>query len=389
MAKYADPIKVCFATWQYPPDKGGVGRSAQRIATYLVESGFEVHVFVPDTSTPFSDDIPTPVIENGIHLYRVPTGASVSGKEQAMFLTIKHYDDLISFDIFHGFFLPIAYPCILVAGRTKRPVIASIRGVDGFGLLANLDYFPYISAAVERASWITSVNSALLDNVSAISDIENRSSFIPNSIDATTFPKWKPKSENSGTIGTVAIFRSKKNLPLLISAYAKIDPKFRRRLLLVGEFAEYSNPEKANAIDTERAKITALIKKHALNCEVDITGFLDKAGVQAQLLNMNVYVQCSKYEGLPNALLEAAAVGLPIVSTATDGMKDVLVDGESALLVPPDDPNRLAQAIEMILMDDTLAQKLSEGALKLSEQLSPEYERDLWIQLYYRLLEIK
>ena len=102
-----------------------------------------------------------------------------------------------------------------------------------------------------------------------------------------------------------------------------------------------------------------------------------------------MYVQCSKYEGLPNALLEAAAVGLPIVSTATDGMKDVLVDGESALLVPPDDPNRLAQAIEMILTDDTLTQKLSEGALKLSKQLSPECERELWVQLYYRLLEMK
>ena len=55
----------------------------------------------------------------------------------------------------------------------------------------------------------------------------------------------------------------------------------------------------------------------------------------------------------------------------------------------PDDPTRLAHAIEMILTDDTLAQKLSQGALKLAEQLSPACERDLWVQLYYQLLDMK
>jgi len=101
---------------------------------------------------------------------------------------------------------------------------------------------------------------------------------------------------------------------------------------------------------------------------------------------MHVYVQCSAFEGLPNTLLEAASLGIPLVATAVGGMREVLTDEETALLVPHGEPAKLARAIERILTDDDLALRLSAGARRLTAELSAEHEFAEWISLYRRLL---
>ncbi len=270
----------------------------------------------------------------------------------------------------------MAYPCILVAHKGKRPVIASIRGTDCVTFLTN-ELMPYITTVLQNASWVTSVSSDLLDTASVFSDISSRSSFIPNSIDHTVFPKWKIENTNRGTVGTVALFRPKKNIPLLINAYAELSKDVRERLLLVGEFSEESS---------EQEKVITLIEQRGLDSEVQITGFVSKDDVQCYLQSMSVFVQCSRHEGLPNALLEACATGVPIVASAIDGMKDILEHGKSALLIPPDSQKDLTSAIKLVLSDDSLAQELSQGALELAEQLRPEKEKRIWLDLYSRLL---
>lgn len=67
-------------------------------------------------------------------------------------------------------------------------------------------------------------------------------------------------------------------------------------------------------------------------------------------------------EGLPTALIEASAFGKPIVTTDVIGTRDLVTDGETGLVVPPRDPRALADALERVLVDDALAERLRRAA---------------------------
>lgn len=84
------------------------------------------------------------------------------------------------------------------------------------------------------------------------------------------------------------------------------------------------------------------------------------------LAALDVFCIASTYEGTPLALFEAMAAGRAIVSTAVDGCREVLVDGETGLLVPPADPARLATALERIVEDAALRRRLADSARKAS-----------------------
>ena len=81
-----------------------------------------------------------------------------------------------------------------------------------------------------------------------------------------------------------------------------------------------------------------------------------------RMLEAAVYVVPSLFEGTPLAMMEAMATGLPAVGTATCGMKDVIKDGINGLLVPVRDPAALAAALDMVLTDRGLRERLGRQA---------------------------
>ena len=87
-----------------------------------------------------------------------------------------------------------------------------------------------------------------------------------------------------------------------------------------------------------------------------------------EIRDMGMFVMTSRYEGMPNALIEAMACGLPCVCTDCDfGPAELIRDGESGLLVPVDDVTAIAAAMGSIADDSVLAEKLSRGALEIRQ----------------------
>jgi len=86
-------------------------------------------------------------------------------------------------------------------------------------------------------------------------------------------------------------------------------------------------------------------------------------------------------DGLPVALMEAAACGLPLISTAVAGIPELVVDGVTGFLVPQRDPEALAEAIDRLLRDDALRERMGQAARRRVEE---EFSRELNGQ---RLLE--
>jgi glycosyltransferase involved in cell wall biosynthesis len=90
----------------------------------------------------------------------------------------------------------------------------------------------------------------------------------------------------------------------------------------------------------------------------------------------------SRWEGLPLVALEALAAGTPIVATAVRGIRELLTDGENALLVPPGDPEALASAIRRLLADRSLAEALAGNGRRLSEQYGEGQMVASFLELY-------
>jgi glycosyltransferase involved in cell wall biosynthesis len=82
---------------------------------------------------------------------------------------------------------------------------------------------------------------------------------------------------------------------------------------------------------------------------------------------MNVFVLPSLYEGFGIVLLEAMAAGVPIVATNVDGIKEVVIDGVSGILVPPKNPEAIASAVTKIIESPHLAGDLVDEGIKRSK----------------------
>ena len=104
--------------------------------------------------------------------------------------------------------------------------------------------------------------------------------------------------------------------------------------------------------DTEyESRLRALTQKLGLGGHVHFAGFHDS--VYPFLAAMDVYVHPALMEGFGIAVLEAMAMRKPVVATTTGGLPEIVQDGQTGLLVPPGEPNALAQAIVNLLQDST------------------------------------
>jgi glycosyltransferase involved in cell wall biosynthesis len=338
----------------------------------LAEEGYEVDV-VTDAAEARSDVATITSREDGATVHRVSHDYESLRSAFHTFRVVRRIDAQRNYDLFHSFFLSYANLCTEIA--KGRPVITSIRGGDENGLTLSPFFLSQFTKALRKASWVTSVNHTYLENMGRHVNLGNKSSVIRNGV-ARTSATWGLGETNRGVIGTVGQFRQEKDIPLLIRSYREVTPSFRRKLLLVGDFADVR----------ERDWSATLTNEFELEREIEITGHLSHAEAVKHYRSMHAYVHCSSREGMPNSLLEAAAAGVPLIATASEGVREILTDGQDAMVVPHGYPQLLGAAVERVLRDDALATRLSEAAQVLAGRYSLARERAEWLELYDRLL---
>jgi len=135
-----------------------------------------------------------------------------------------------------------------------------------------------------------------------------------------------------------------------------------------------------------RGELEAQARQLGLGEAVIFTGL--RSDIPALLAAMDVLVFSSRWEGLPVTLLEGMAAARPVVATAVDGIRTVSIPGETALLVPPDDPQALAQACLRLGSDLHLARRMGQaGRARVIEHYSIDAMIDRVAQVYSSLLQ--
>lgn len=146
---------------------------------------------------------------------------------------------------------------------------------------------------------------------------------------------WFSSEEKIPVILGVGKLEQQKDFPNLIRAFAKVRQVKSVRLVILGW-------------GPDRPELEALIQTMGLQDDVDLPGYVQNP--YAYMARSTVFVLSSAWEGLPTVLIEAMALGIPVVSTDCEsGPSEILADGEYGYLTPVGDSDALADAILQVL----------------------------------------
>lgn len=193
---------------------------------------------------------------------------------------------------------------------------------------ANVAVSAHLARWLEEAAWLRRGSVRVIYN--GVSDVEPA--------------QGEPRATGPPVVGTIARLTRQKGVDVFLRALAQVP---NARAVVVGD-------------GEDRVALEQLAKELGIDDRVTWMGWRDDA--RTLLTSFDVFVLASRFEGLGLALIEAALAERPIVATSVDGTPEVVVHGETGILVPPDDPPALARAISELLADRERARGLGRRA---------------------------
>jgi glycosyltransferase involved in cell wall biosynthesis len=255
--------------------------------------------------------------------------------------------------ILHGYLFEGNFLAALVGTLGRFPVtLVSKRSLDRYGRLDR-----------RLAAWLSNrLANRVTVNAAAVRDLvaehewcaTSRMALIPNGVALPSRTGGEPARAcddprgRGPLVGMVGRLGWKKGYEFAIAAAAIVRDRLPDvRFDIVGD-------------GSLRAELVGLVEKSGLAGTVRFLG--QRNDVAELMRTFDCYVLSSVIEGMPNALLEAMALGRPVVTTSAGGSAEVVVDGESGLVVPPRNASALADAILRVLGDRAFAARLGEAA---------------------------
>jgi glycosyltransferase involved in cell wall biosynthesis len=183
---------------------------------------------------------------------------------------------------------------------------------------------------------------------------------LPNPISVSAPAARDELRRRHGFDGPTVVFAGRlslqKSLDVLLRAVAACDGV---DLVLAGE-------------GPERVRLDGLVADLGLGGRARFLGAQPRSIVLELLSAADAEVLSSGWENFPHSVIEALAVGTPVISTGVGGVAEIVTDGENGLLVPPDDPDALADAIRRFFADEPLRQQLRAAAAGSVARFAPE-----------------
>jgi len=382
---------ICHVLLDYYPQTGGAEVQARRLARYQREQGYPVCVIARRRlADPVERQWPAHEEIDGIPVYRVPVwgrgrGAALSYFLGGLGLLFRHRRE---YQVLHAHML--AAPAILggLAGLLLRKRVVAKASGGGWQIRSNISDLQRSPVSLwllrHTLHRILAISREIAADLGQLGFPTAQVTYLPNGIDVREFaPADEPQAAVRQRLGLpidglILVFtgrlRPVKNLAPLIEAVALLIGDFPTlRLALVGDGLEQPRLEQ---------QVDAL----HLAGRVVFTG--DAPDVRPYLHAADAFVLPSLKEGLSNSLLEAMAVGLPVVATAVGGAPDLIRPGENGVLLPPNPtPVQIADALRPLLTDPARRRTVGRLARQtVVEQCAFEVVGERVLALYHELV---
>jgi glycosyltransferase involved in cell wall biosynthesis len=238
----------------------------------------------------------------------------------------------------------------LAAFCDVRPTLVSVWGTDVLEAprLSPLHYI-ITRHALRGADHITATGLRLAEAAARYAPAGKTVTVVPYGVNLRQFQPKVKEARSDVVIGAVARLSKEKGLHYLLEAFADVAVRHpQARLLLAGD-------------GPERRRLERLAARLGLGEHVRFLGELPHEQVPEMLQGLDIFAMPSTYEGFGVAALEAESMEVPVVASNVHGIPDVVVDGETGVLVPPRDRQALAAALERLVSDGDLRHRLGRA----------------------------
>jgi glycosyltransferase involved in cell wall biosynthesis len=385
-------VKLALVTRRYPPLIGGAERVLSYLAPALAAGGAEVTVLTarpsdldPAGAWPRARSAPLPPAVEEISTprgrLRVIRLASAPWRFLGTWLYMRQLQRWLGsqpIDLAYVSMLKHdAYVALGVSRRRGFPVVLRPEGAGATGDLAWQSWGRFgrrIGRRCRAADAVISISAAITAELIAASYDPARIVAVPNGVPVPEAP-WQPRPDWHAAPRAVFAGRlaREKGLDLLIDAWPEVRARYpEARLSLIGD-------------GPERPALAARIARLGLVTAVDLPGAA--ADPTALLRAADLFLLPSREEGMSVALLEAMALGVPVVASAIPGNCRLIVDAVHGRLAPPDDRAGLARAVVDQWADFDRAVLMARAARqRVSDEFSIAAVARRHLDLFHRLL---
>lgn len=279
----------------------------------------------------------------------------------------KRVIDIENPDIIHSHDMRASFLAALVCG--KIPLISHIHNnnFDSQKISAKAILYKYAANKAKHIFW---VSKSSFTGYRFHKNLEEKSTILCNVINPGELIRKAEKAEKKISydvvyIGRLTYQKNPQRLINVLSIVAENYPQVKCAIIGDGDLS---------------GEVNKIISEKHLEKNIYTLGFLKNPyGI---LMNSKVLVMTSRWEGTPMCAIEAMILGIPIVSTPTDGLVDLVENGITGIL--SNDDNKLAESIIEIMSDDTMREKMGYAAQKTGNNLMDLVKYKNQIEQQYR-----
>ena len=364
--------RICLVTHFFPPHMGGIEKVSYEQSKRLTESGYEIDVLTSKIKG--QNEHPA----KGIRVFAYPSLklAERFGVPYPI-LTVEAYKkfakvikkcDLVHA---HGHVYMSSYLAGKLAKKYKKPFIVTQHNTwidyqSWLNIMENINDLTIGKSVLKHADRILTVSKETMKYVLRLGADKAKTSVMYNGVDTNCFHPVK-KGESRKKLGLP------KKRKIIFSARRLVYKNGIDTLIESAHLVARNNPDILFVVagkGPSRKLIEDRIKELGIEDSIKLTGFVpdDLLPVYYDAADYFVLPSASG-EGLPLVLFEAMACGLPVIATTVGGTPEIINHMKNGVLVPPRNPEAMAEALSKLLAEEKLGQTIGEEAKKNVEDM--------------------